>query len=99
MAAALVRNVDHDHSHMSSDHTLEREVIACSDGCEISYTLYYSGDENYSAGGERNVDAMLRGASQKLNHEHPYHETPTFLWRGRELGWKSTGPKAASASQ
>jgi hypothetical protein len=99
MAAALVRNVDHDHSHLAADGTLQQEIVECCRDCEISYTLYYSGDENYSAGDERNVDAMLRSATEKLTVEHPAHGTPTFLWRGRELGWRSTAPKAASATQ
>jgi len=99
MAAALVRNVDHDHSHMASDNTLQQEVVECCSECEISYTLYYSGDENYSSGEERNVDAMRRHAVDKLCGEHPNHVTPTFLWRGRELGWRETPPRAASAAK
>jgi hypothetical protein len=58
-----------------------REVIRCPhDGCEISYTLSYTDDENYISGSERNVDRMRRMAAELVQNGRVAHPLRSKGW-------------------
>jgi len=80
-----------------------KEVIGCPhDGCEFSYTLFYTDDENRMVGPEKNLDKMRRMAAELVQNEHPAHFTKTYLWKaigkGHECRWFEADSPAARAA-
>ncbi len=62
MAAMLERNGKDGKATPSN--VPPREVVRCPHGgCEISYTLSYTDDENFMRGSEKNVTTMTRMAA------------------------------------
>lgn len=77
-----------------------QKAIRCPyNGCEISYTLSYTGDEYRMVGSENNVAIMERKAVKLIEKEHPVHSTKTFMWKaignGPECEWRAADSLAA----
>jgi len=64
-------------------------------GCECSYTLSFTDDENFLAGNELNVATVRRLAVSLIEKAHPVHRTKNFIWKGAESGWVEADSKAA----
>jgi hypothetical protein len=81
----------------------QREVVHChNSGCEVSYTLFYTDDENHTVGSVRNLDKLWTSAVELIKSEHPPHFTKTYLWKaigaGPECRWVEADTQAARAA-
>jgi hypothetical protein len=73
-----------------------REVVRCPhEGCEVSYTLSYTDEENYLHGTGKNVESMRHTATERVRNQHPVHFTRTYLWKGAGRGWVEADSLAA----
>lgn len=94
MAATLERHASY--GQPTASNIPARETIPCwVPGCEFSYTISYTEDENLQTGTEPNVATMRRLAIVLIEKAHPVHRTKNFNWKGAEQGWVEADSRAA----
>ena len=64
-------------------------------GCEFSYTISYTEDENFQNDSELNILNMRLLAVALIDKAHPVHRTKKHIWKGREGGWVEADSMAA----
>jgi hypothetical protein len=64
-------------------------------GCEFSYTISYTEDENFLNDSELNVLNMRPLAVALIDKAHPVHRTKKHIWKGGESGWVEADSMAA----
>jgi hypothetical protein len=76
-----------------------KETILCPvKGCEFSYTISYTEDENFLNDSELYILNMRLLAVALIDKAHPVHRTKKHIWKGGDSGWVEADSMAAGSA-